>query len=122
MERTEDMRPGRGLTVRDVMSYPVATVSPSTSLREVARTLVERRISAVPVIGADGTPVGVVSEPDLVHDDALLRTGRATAAGPGAPVASRVMSAPVAVVDPAETLAAAARTMLARGVRRLLVV
>jgi CBS domain-containing protein len=32
------------------------------------------------------------------------------------------MSAPVAVVDPAETLAAAAGTMLHRGVRRLLVV
>jgi CBS domain-containing protein len=44
---------------------PVA-VTPETSLQEVARLLVEHRISGVPVVGEDGVVVGVVSESDFV--------------------------------------------------------
>src|ERR1041385_3075598 len=125
MERTTDFRPSRRLTVGDVMTGPVVSVTPSTSLRELARTLVERRLSALPVLGADGPPVGVVSEADLVLDEAaLLRTGTATvvtAALLGTPVAGQVMSSPVAVIDPAASLAEAAHAMGAQGVRRLFV-
>ncbi len=50
----------------DIMTREVVTVSPDTLVLEIARLLVERRISAVPVV-VDGRPVGMVSEGDLLR-------------------------------------------------------
>lgn len=52
--------------VRDVMTRPVVSVRPSTSLRQVARLLVKNRIKRVPVLAA-GRLVGIVSRADLVR-------------------------------------------------------
>jgi CBS domain-containing protein len=51
----------------DVMVSPVVTVKPSASVKEVAKLLLERRISAVPVVDEKGKVVGIVSEGDLLH-------------------------------------------------------
>jgi CBS domain-containing protein len=51
----------------DVMVSPVITTNPSCSVKEVARLLLERRISAVPVVDHQGKIVGIVSEGDLLH-------------------------------------------------------
>ncbi len=51
----------------DVMSRTVATVSPETTVREVAELLLNRHISAVPVVDGAGTVVGIVSEGDLIR-------------------------------------------------------
>jgi CBS domain-containing protein len=51
----------------DVMVAPVITVKPSSTVKEVAKTLLERRISAVPVVDEKGKLVGIVSEGDLMH-------------------------------------------------------
>jgi Mg/Co/Ni transporter MgtE len=59
---------GRSTTkARDVMVSPVITVKPSSSVKEVATTLLERRISAVPVVDDQGKLVGLISEGDLMH-------------------------------------------------------
>lgn len=50
----------------DIMTSPVITVAPDTSVQEIARLLFERRISAVPVLEG-GRLVGMVSEGDLLH-------------------------------------------------------
>jgi len=55
------------MKARDVMVSPVITVKPSASVREVAKTFLERRISAVPVVDDQGKLVGIVSEGDLMH-------------------------------------------------------
>lgn len=55
------------MKARDVMVSPVVTVKPSTPVKEVARTLLQRHISAVPVVDDDGRLVGIVSEGDLLH-------------------------------------------------------
>jgi CBS domain-containing protein len=55
------------MEARDVMTTPVVTVAPETPVQEVARLMVTRRISAVPVVDATGKPVGIVSEGDLVR-------------------------------------------------------
>ncbi|WP_246740284.1 CBS domain-containing protein [Bradyrhizobium sp. LCT2] len=49
------------------MVSPVFTVGPNATVREVAQILLERRISAVPVVDADNKVVGIVSEGDLLH-------------------------------------------------------
>ena len=55
------------MKARDVMVSPVITAKPSSSIREVAKIFLERRISAVPVIDDDGKRAGMVSEGDLLH-------------------------------------------------------
>ena len=55
------------MKARDVMVSPVITAGENTSVREVAKLLLAKRISAVPVVGATGKLVGIVSEADLLH-------------------------------------------------------
>lgn len=55
------------MKARDVMVSPVITTNPSCSVWEVARLLLERRISAVPVVDHQGRIIGIVSEGDLLH-------------------------------------------------------
>jgi CBS domain-containing protein len=50
----------------EIMTSPVITVEPDTSVSEIATLLADRRISAVPVV-EDGQVVGLVSEADLLH-------------------------------------------------------
>jgi CBS domain-containing protein len=51
----------------DVMVTNVITVRPDTTVQEIANILVTNRISAVPVVDANGALVGIVSEGDLMH-------------------------------------------------------
>jgi CBS domain-containing protein len=55
------------MKARDAMVSPVVTVKPSATVKEVAKLLLEQRISAVPVVDDQGKVVGIVSEGDLLH-------------------------------------------------------
>ncbi len=55
------------LTAADLMTRDVITVHPETPLREAAQTLVRSRIGGMPVVDAEGTMVGILSEGDLVR-------------------------------------------------------
>ena len=55
------------LTARDLMTTDVVTVPPETPVIAMARLLAERGISAVPVLGADGALLGMVTEADLIR-------------------------------------------------------
>ncbi len=123
------------MRVAEVMSAPVVTVGPETPLRSVAARLVEHGISGMPVLAADGTVLGVVSEADI-----LLR-GRA--AGPArshllaahsdaegawleakldARTAGEAMTSPAITVRADAPLAQAAALLVDRDVNRLPVV
>jgi CBS domain-containing protein len=60
-----------GITAGQVMTAPVVTVTPETTVARIAETLMSSRISAVPVVDGTGSVLGLVSELDL-----LSRTGR----------------------------------------------
>jgi CBS domain-containing protein len=49
------------------MVSPVITVKPHASVQDVAQTLIDRRISAVPVVDDADRLVGIISEGDLMH-------------------------------------------------------
>ena len=51
----------------DVMATNVVTVTPEHSVQDVAAVLLERRISAAPVVDAQGDLIGIVSEGDLMR-------------------------------------------------------
>ena len=50
------------MKVSDVMTKDVVIVSTRTPLKDVARLLIARGISGVPVVDEDGSVLGVVSE------------------------------------------------------------
>ena len=130
------------ISVADMMTREVYAVAPDTDLDTVAWLLTEHRISGLPVVGADGSPLGVLSRADLVP---LARPDRPAAAGRsiyyrirggsigtvGTPVAAppgrrgtarELMSSRFLAVAPSARLGEAARLMVNGGVHRLLVV
>jgi CBS domain-containing protein len=50
------------MKARDLMTTPVITVRPETTLKAAATLLWEHRVSGLPVVDADGNLVGMVSE------------------------------------------------------------
>ena len=55
------------MRAKDVMTSPVATVGLDATVQEIAKLLVERRVSGVPVLDAGERIVGIVSEGDLMR-------------------------------------------------------
>jgi CBS domain-containing protein len=58
------------MMARDVMSSSVVAVRATTPVRDIARLLLEKHISAVPVVDGAGAPIGIISEGDLIVADA----------------------------------------------------
>jgi len=57
------------MQARDVMTRNVITVTADTAVADIARRLIDRRISAVPVLDGAGKIIGIVSEGDLMRRD-----------------------------------------------------
>ncbi|WP_187438290.1 CBS domain-containing protein [Actinomadura decatromicini] len=55
------------LTVADVMTRAVVTVTEDAPFAEIADAMTEHRISAVPVVDGDDRLTGIVTEADLLH-------------------------------------------------------
>jgi CBS domain-containing protein len=55
------------MQTKDIMTTPVISVGPDTSVKEIAQLLAHHRISAVPVIEGTRRLVGIVSEGDLIR-------------------------------------------------------
>ena len=55
------------MNARDVMTRDVVSVSPDTSIAEMARLMLEKRISGLPVLDRDGKLVGIVTEGDCLR-------------------------------------------------------
>lgn len=55
------------MRAQDVMTTQVVTVAPDMSVLDVAKRLVEHKISGAPVVAADGSVVGIISEGDLLR-------------------------------------------------------
>jgi len=124
----------------DVMTTDVISTTADTPLREVARTLLAHGISAMPVLDADGAPIGMVSEGDLVSRDELERVERRDwwlklVADDAAPdsgflaklrasdrTAGDVMSAPVITVSEDTELTEVARLLAQQHIKRVPVV
>lgn len=51
----------------EIMTCEVITTSPESPIEAVARTMLQHRISGVPVVNADGKVVGIVTEGDFLR-------------------------------------------------------
>ncbi len=119
--------------VKDVMSTLPISVAKTTSFKDIAARLRDMRVSAFPVLDADGRVIGVVSEADLLPKEALNdrhgmrgmitgllhRTEQAKAEGV---TAADLMTSPAVTVTRDDTVEHAAWLMYSRKVKRLPVV
>lgn len=111
----------------DIMTTSVVTVSPGATLKSVAQLLVDRDISAAPVLDEGRHLVGIISEADVMHLQ-LHEDPRRHARVPQADVGrvaehvSDVMTADVLAIPPESDVADVAQLMLDRQVRSLPVV
>ncbi|MEW1836957.1 CBS domain-containing protein [Nonomuraea angiospora] len=126
-----------GMTVEDVMTSKVVSVTATTPFKALAETLVSNGVSAVPVLDDDNHVIGVVSEADLLCKEEFreqfypegyrppLRTwlrhhkSRKKAEGD---TASNLMTSPAVTVPLEASAVVAARLMDAHGVKRLPVI
>jgi CBS domain-containing protein len=63
------------MRAHQVMTRPVITVTPETTVLEAANTMLQRHISGLPVVDATGKLVGIVSEGDFIRRSEI-GTGR----------------------------------------------
>ncbi|WP_338676525.1 CBS domain-containing protein [Streptomyces sp. SCSIO 30461] len=117
--------------VSDVMTLKVVAVRRDALFKEIVRAMEQWKVSALPVLEAEGRVIGVVSEADLLpkeefHDRAMSLTEQRQRLSDllkaGAVTAEELMTAPAVTVRPDATLAQAARIMAVKHVKRLPVV
>ena len=60
---------------QEIMKASVLSVSSTTTVRQIAKMLMENGISGVPVIDGNGIPIGMVSESDLIAPDSTEKPG-----------------------------------------------
>lgn len=123
------------METRDIMTTPVITVEPNTTLHEVVNLLLTHRIGGVPVV-EHGQVVGVVGKGDLLHRHEIGTDGEAdqrtwwqrltqSDPAPAAYVRSHgvhvrdVMSRDVVSVEEGATLSEVAALFEDRRIRRL---
>ena len=60
------------LTAKDIMTKNVTTVGAATTIEELARILMEHKISGAPVVDDNENLIGIVTENDLISRDKRL--------------------------------------------------
>jgi CBS domain-containing protein len=118
-------------SVRDVMTTRVVALRQDTDYKEIVAALRRHRVSACPVIDDSNRPLGVVSEADLLYKEAdpdypagpiRLEWRLTEDCKANAVTADQLMTAPAVTIEPEAPVAAAARLMQDKQVRRLPVV
>lgn len=105
-----------GLKVGDVMTRRVVTVTEDTPVEEVERILASKGISGVPVVDSDRRVVGVVSEADII----LLETEQKDRKNWKR--ASDIMTSPPLIAYENTDLKEIGKTMIEKGIRRIIVI
>ena len=119
-------------SVEELMTHNVVRVQPDTSFKDVARSLADNDVSALPVVDTEEHIVGIVSEVDLLRKAAdqpdasgltLMPHPEAWERVKAEGVSAReIMSAPAMCARPNWTMVEAARLMSVHNVKRLPVV
>lgn len=121
------------MKVEQLMTRDVRTVSPDTSLKDVAGILSSHGISGLPVVDADGRVLGVVSEADILRKEQGLGGRRSGVLGwlldRGEPdprlearTAGEAMTSPALSIEPGRPVSEAAKLMVEKEINRLPVV
>lgn len=103
------------MKVRDIMTWPVVTLSPNETLEAAEERMSLERVRHLPVVDGD-VLVGLISHRDLLAASMSVLTGASAEADAGLKRATRVgdvMRGAVETASPDEDAAAAAERLLA---------
>jgi len=100
--------------VRDVMTRTVVVIEPDRSVLDAARKMASKKLGGLVVV-VHGRPVGLITERDILWN--VTAKGRS----PAKVRVRDIMAAPVVTVSPLTTVRAAARLMIERKIRWLVV-
>jgi CBS domain-containing protein len=104
------------LTAAEVMTSPVTTVRPDTSITEAAATLALSGLGALPVLDDSGRVVGLTTEADLARNQLCITRQRVRPGQDRAPTTvGEAMSKTPLVAPPDYELAELVSLMLAAG-------
>ncbi len=100
--------------VRDVMTRQVIVIDPDRTIADAAKRMAAKRIGGLVVV-EHGRPIGLLTDRDILWN--------VTAKGqnPSKVLVRDIMTSPVATVSPLTTLRAAARVMLEKKTRWIVV-
>ena len=101
-------------SVKDIMSPNVITISTDSYLHDALPVMVEKRISFIVIVSTEKTPLGVITERDVVK---MMSDG-----GLNGSLIKDVMSSPVITVNVKEDAFSAVNSFMSRGIRHLVVV
>jgi len=104
------------VTVSSVMTRVVKTARESQTVKEVAKIMIDNNIGSVVITKADGTPIGIITEKDIVKVAGTTRSANLQT-----PV-HEVMSKPVITVNAQSSIKDAIQTMQMKSIRRLPVI
>ena len=109
------------ITVEDVLTPLSYRIYPDSPLAEIQQLMLRRGVAALPVVGANHELLGIITMADvLTHTLPGRESG--SPADRATPVARDLMTRSVLCVSEDESLLAASRSMIARGVSMLPVV
>lgn len=63
----------RNHCVREIMTAPAITAGLEITMGDIAALFVDRRINRLPIVDAEGRPIGIVTRTDLVQSYCLTR-------------------------------------------------
>ena len=98
----------------DIMTRPVVTVGPDELLLDAARLILRHHVSGLPVVEADGTLVGLISEHDVMN---FALSGEAADTQ-----VREAMTADVAWVPPEADIPTLIEVLTSRRIRRVPIV
>lgn len=114
------------MQARQIMTSPVITVRPDTTVRDAAAVLLEHRITAAPVLDDNDELIGIVSEGDLVvhrfGHDPRSHLWPQQDRPPGPQTVAEVMTTTVIALGPSADGADLAQTMLDCDIRSIPIV
>ncbi|MBI2184159.1 MAG: CBS domain-containing protein [Thaumarchaeota archaeon] len=100
------------ILVREVMNGPVISASPSDSIAEVAKKMVESKVGSVVIIERE-KPVGIVTDGDFVQKIVVKDLK------PSSVKARDIMSQPIHTIEADKDVSDAARSLRKLGIKRL---
>lgn len=100
-------------TVRQIMRT-IISIDAKAKAKEAARLMVERHIGSL-IANRDGLPFGIVTERDMLEKIV------AQSADPSKLTVQEIMTAPLATIDASASLIDAARKMVEKQLKRLVV-
>ncbi len=111
------------MIAKDVMRSPVLTVGADATVAELTEVLQTEHVSGVPVVDAEGTVIGVVTEKDVLYG--TMGTSAPDDRGQGSPSETRVadiMTAPAVCAGEDTPIAEVCRLMWSFHIHRIPIV